>query len=232
MATVGQGIIPPSRLTIFNGSPRGAKGGTPLLLSHFARGFETQPGKTSEVLHLNRIHDREIFQAAFAQAECVWLGFPLYVDAMPGQVKAFIESLAEFSGRAGNPPVGFLVQSGFPEALHTRHVERYLEKLASRLGSPYLGTILRGGMEGIVGQPEKMTGPLFNNLYEIGRLFGESGRLEPALLRAIAGLERFPGYLTPVFQLLSHTPMLKASWDEDLKKNGVYEQRFARPYAQ
>ena len=44
--------------------------------------------------------------------------------------------------REGNPPVGFVVQSGFPEGLHSRYVERYLEKLAARLGSPYLGTIV------------------------------------------------------------------------------------------
>ncbi len=229
---LGQNITPPTRLTIFNGSPRGKKGNTPLLLGHFARGFETHPGNSTEVFHLNRILDREIFRAAFEQAECVWLGFPLYVDSMPGQVKAFIESLEGLAGRANNPPVGFLVQSGFPEALHSRHVERYLQKLASRLGSTYLGTIVKGGAEGIQIMPEKMTAPVYTNLYEIGRQFGETGRLDAALLKAVAGLERFPAYLGPVFRLLSHTPLLNGYWDQDLKKNGVFDQRFARPYAQ
>jgi len=42
----------------------------------------------------------------------------------------------------GNPPLGFIVQSDFPEGLHWRYVERYLEKLAARSGSPYRLLIL------------------------------------------------------------------------------------------
>ena len=48
---------------------------------------------------------------AFEKAECVLLGFPLYTDAMPGIVKAFIDRLEPFIGRKHNPPIGFLVQS-------------------------------------------------------------------------------------------------------------------------
>ena len=86
---------------------------------------------------------------AFAGAECVLLGFPLYTDAMPGMVKHFIEALEPLAGRKDNPSLGFLVQSGFPEGLHSRYVERYLEKLAERLGCPYLGTIVKGNGEGV-----------------------------------------------------------------------------------
>lgn len=230
--TVGGQITPPGRLTVFSGSPRGKKGNTPLLLGHFLRGFESNPGKTSEVFHLNRIHDREIFRAAFAGAECALVGFPLYVDAMPGQVKAFIESLEDRVGQPGNPPMGFLVQSGFPEALHSRHVERYLEKLAERLGSPYLGTMVKGGVEGIQIQPEKMTAGLFDTMYRLGKAFGETGQLDPALLHTLAGTEKFPAYLGPVFSLLSHTPMLNFYWNQQLKQNGAFERHNARPYTQ
>jgi multimeric flavodoxin WrbA len=230
--TTGQRITPPERLTIFNGSPRGKKGNTAILLGHFARAFESLPGKTTQVYNLNRLHDREIFHTAFGEADCVLLGFPLYVDAMPGQVKGFIESLADYAGQPGNPSIGFLVQSGFPEAVHTRHVERYLEKLAERLGSPYLGTMLKGGVEGIQAQPEKMTTNLFDTLYQLGRTFGETGLIDPVLLRKLAGIEKFPAYMGPVFQVLSHLPLMSFYWDQQLKKNGVYDRRFARPYSQ
>ena len=40
---------------------------------------------------------------AFADAECVWLGFPLYTDGMPGIVKTFIEALEPLKGREDNP---------------------------------------------------------------------------------------------------------------------------------
>jgi hypothetical protein len=37
--TRGVGIIPPQRITVFNGSPRGRRGNTRILLSEFIRGF-------------------------------------------------------------------------------------------------------------------------------------------------------------------------------------------------
>lgn len=230
--TTGQSITPPQRLTFFNGSPRGAKGGTELMASHFIRGFESLPGRTAQVYHLNRIHDREIFQAAYGEAESVLLGFPLYVDAMPGQVKAFIESLEVYRERPNNPPMAFLVQSGFPEALHSRYVERYLEKLAARMGAPYAGTLLRGGVEGILHAPEKVTAPLFETLYQLGRGFAEKGVLDPARLRALVMIEKFPWYAIPVFKVLQWTGLVNSGFDQMLKANGVYEQRYTRPYTQ
>ena len=68
---------------------------------------------------------------------------------MPAIVKQFIEALEPLKNRENNPPMGFIVQSGFPEALHSRYVEHYLQKLAARLNAPYLGTIVKGGGEGI-----------------------------------------------------------------------------------
>jgi len=231
-AIPGVQIAPPTRLTVFNGSPRGRKGNTPLLLEQFVRGFEQNPGKTSQVFHLNRLNERAVFRAAFEESECVLLGFPLYVDAMPSQVKAFIESLEDLTGRPNNPPIGFLVQSGFPETLHSRHVERYLEKLAQRLGSPYLGAILRGGMEGVRSQPEEATAGLFNTFAQLGQVFGQTGQFDPVLLKAVVGVERYPAYMIPVFKVLARTPLLGMYWDQQMKKNGVFAQRNAQPYAQ
>jgi multimeric flavodoxin WrbA len=128
--TQGVTVSPPSRLTLFNGSPRGARGNTPIFLREFAAGF----GGETETHHLIQLKQTGQHVQAFAAAECVLIGLPLYTDAMPGSVKQFFEALEPLAGRKGNPPVGFLVQSGFPEGLHSRYVERYLEKLAARLG--------------------------------------------------------------------------------------------------
>jgi NAD(P)H-dependent FMN reductase len=111
------------------------------------------------------------YRRHFSAAEVIWLGFPFYTDAMLGIVKSFIELLAPLIGRADNPPIGFLVNSGFPEALHTRYVERYLEKLAVRLNAPYLGTIVKGGGEGLRMMPAERTVDLFGNLQELARGF-------------------------------------------------------------
>lgn len=224
--TVGAAIDPPTRLTVFNGSPRGRQGNTPILLGEFTKGF----GSEHTTYHLNHVKDSDQFVDAFANAECVWLGFPLYVDAMPGIVKHFIETLQPLAGRKNNPPIGFLVQSGFPESLHSRYVERYLERLAARLGSPYLGTIVKGGGEGVRVMPPEATRQLFKNLQALGRSFAGSGQLDAETLRQIAAPERFPAILGPVFQVFLRLPVAHSYFDDMLKKNGAYEQRFARPF--
>ena len=44
-------VPPPSRLTLFNGSPRGRRGNTPIMLEQFAKGF----GGESSMHHLVRM---------------------------------------------------------------------------------------------------------------------------------------------------------------------------------
>ncbi len=228
--TSGCQVDPPRRLTLFNGSPRGRKGNTPVLLEQFATGFCSIPGRSAEIYHLIALRQLAERVQDFANAECAWIGFPLYADAMPASVKAFFEALQPLAGRPGNPPVGFLVQSGFPESVHSRHVEQYLERLAGRLGSPYLGTILKGGCEGTRLMPEKMNKRLFRALQQLGRGLANHGRLEPGLLAQVARPEYCPSILVPVFKLLIRTSIFSFYWDRKLKQNGAYEKRFDRPY--
>jgi multimeric flavodoxin WrbA len=228
----GERITPPSHLTIFNGSPRGRKGNTPIMLKQFGEGFASEPGHSYEIHNLNRLKELDRFAQTFSEAECVWLGFPLYTDAMPGMVKTFIEALAPLRGRKNNPPIGFLVQSGFPEAAHSRHIERYLQKLATRLDAPHLGTIIKGGGEGVRMLPEKANAQLFRALQGLGSGFAQTGQLNPELLPVVAGVERYPTILAPVFKIFVRLPISRWYWDMQLKQNGVYEQRFARPYVE
>jgi multimeric flavodoxin WrbA len=226
LPTDGIAIAPPSRLTLFNGSPRGRRGNTPLMLEQIARGF----GRPVETHHLVRMKETDRMVQAFAEAECVILGFPLYTDAMPGTVKHFIEALEPLTARGSNPPLGFLVQSGFPEGLHSRYVERYLEKLAARLGSPYLGTIVKGNGEGIRVSPAEATNSIFTDLQKLGAGLAQAGRLDPEILQRLATPERFPAYLGPVFKVFLRMPGAHSYFDNMLRQNGAYEQRFARPF--
>ena len=227
-ASVGVSIHPPARLTLFNGSPRGKRGNTPIFLEQIAKGF----GAATEMHNLVRLKETDKMVDAFEASECVLLGFPLYTDAMPGMVKHFIEALEPLAGRKNNPSIGFLVQSGFPEGLHSRYVERYLEKLASRLGCPYLGTIIKGNGEGIRSMPASATQGLFTELQALGAGLARDGRLDPQILRRLAAPESYPAILGPLFQLFLRLPMAHGYFDEMLKKNGVYEQRFTRPFTE
>ncbi|MCU0611630.1 MAG: NAD(P)H-dependent oxidoreductase, partial [Candidatus Eisenbacteria bacterium] len=180
------------KLTVCNGSPRGTGSNTGLLLEHFITGFEETAGNSHELFHLNRSDWRESAAKAFGGAETVLLAYPLYTDAMPGIVKEFLERLACYRGRPHNPRLLFLVQSGFPEGSHTSHVPRYHEKLARRLGCDYVGTIRRGGIEGIRAQPPSMNRKLFGRFMDLGRGFGRDGRLDEGLLAKLRGRERMP----------------------------------------
>lgn len=222
----------PMRLTVFNGSPRGKGGNTKILIEKFLAGFQANAGNSYELFYLKRVEKADRFRQAFAEAEYVLLAFPLYTDAMPGLVKAFIETLELLCGRGDNPDIGFIVHSGFPEAAHSRYVERYLEKLAARLGCRYVGTIVKGGSEGVRKMPEEATRKLFEAFYQLGETFGKTGQFDEALVRKLARPERYAKILGPLFQLFLKTKLATSIWDNQLKENDAYERRFARPYAE
>jgi len=215
------------KLTVFNGSPRGKGSNTKILLEHFINGFMTTDGNTCELAYLNRIKDRNNFVKLFQEAEEVLLAFPLYTHAMPAIVKTFIESLEPLCGREGNPDIGFIVQGGLPEAIHSRYVERYLEKLAVRLGCRYKGTVIRGGGEVIRIIPAWMNKKLFKSFYELGKTFGERGEFDEQIVHKLAQPERLTKFHFWVFKLWGE----RFYWDKMLKKNNAFEKRFDKPYA-
>ena len=218
-------------LTLFNGSPRGKSSNTKILLERLVEGFSTYKGNTNEVHYLIFQKDMESFVEAFSRAENVILAFPLYTDAMPGIVKLFIERLQPFIGREGNPGLGFIVQSGFPETIHSRFVERYLEKLARRLGCKYLGTVIKGGIEGIQARPNWMNRKVFRRFRCLGKRLAKSGRFNPRLIRRLAGRrERLSGFSIKMYNLLRKTGMFDSYWNNMLRENKAFNDRYARPY--
>jgi hypothetical protein len=49
-------------------------------------------------------------------------------------------------------------------------------------------------------------------------------------LAAIARPERYPAFLGPIFQIFLRLPIANGYFDQMLKHNGVFQQRFARPF--
>ncbi len=218
------------RLTVFNGSPRGVVGNTARLLEWILAGFESIPGNRSETRVLARTREWDDHRQAFARAESVLLAFPLYVDAMPALVKAFIEGLEPFCGRQDNPALLFLVHSGFPEAAHSRPVERYLKRLALRLGGDYQGTIIKPGSEGVRHRTGYSNRRLSQRLKELGRIYGAQGRLDTDILRQLASPERLGPMHRALYRLLNLLGVTNRYWDGMLQKNGAFPRRYAQPY--
>ncbi len=217
------------KLTVFNGSPRGKGGNTKLYLDHFLRGFEASERNTYELAYLNHVKNQDKFLQMFREAENVIIAFPLYCDAMPAMVKTFIESLKPLCGQKDNPSIGFIVQGAFPEAHQYRYVERYLKKLASRLGCNYIGTIVKGQGHGANEMPKSFNKP-FTMFYKLGQIFGKTGEFDTELLRKVAGPEKLSKLTLAIFKFIYKTKIGTKYWDDRLKANGVYKKRFDKPY--
>ncbi len=217
------------KLTIFNGSPRGKGSNTKILVEQFINGFSTKNENSYEPAYLNHIKELDKNIELFKNSEAVLLAFPLYTDCMPYIVKLFIEALEPLCGREGNPKIGFIVHSGFPEAIHSRFVEKYLIKLSDRLECEYLGTIIKGGSEGIKEKPKWMTKKTYKSFYELGRIFGETGKFDKKIIQKLAKPEKFNRLI-----LLISKFILKMSdfyWNNMLKKNNAFDKRFDKPFA-
>jgi hypothetical protein len=204
------------------------------MLTRISEGWERGGGKRPEAFHLARKDDFDRAIAAFAEADVVLLGLPLYTDSMPALVKAYIEALtprvAVAHSGGVNPTLAFLVQSGFPEARHSRPLERYLEKLARRLGSPYAGTIVRGGGETLQMMPDNANKKLWARLRTLGEQLARDGRFGAEELKAIAGTERFSALTAVLLSVAAMLPIVQFYWTSMLKKNSAWERRFDAPY--
>jgi NAD(P)H-dependent FMN reductase len=220
------------KLTVFNGSPRGTKSNTKILLEQFLKGFTETPGNDYELFYLVHVDKQDEFVEKFRSAERVLLACPLYTDAMPAIVKTFIESLTPLASEKNNPPIGFIIQSGFPEAIHSRALERYMVKLAKRLGCPLYGTAVRGGIEFIQSMPPYMTKKVLNLFYALGKDFGATGRFDPVIVKKVAGRERFSNAAKLTVKVMSVLKLSDVLWNSLLKKNNAFDRRYARPYTE
>ena len=217
-------------LLLLNGSPRGPRSNSMMMLTRLGEGWQSAGGDQPEVLHLARRADAERAVWAFGAADTVVLGMPLYTDSMPALVKTYIETLAPYVGRHDNPRLGFLVQSGFTEALHSRPLERYLKKLAARLGCEYAGTIVRGGGEALQAMPEGANQKLWGRLRSLGGSLAADGRFDATILERVARVERFSPARAALTSIALRVPVTQFYWNGQLKKNEAWEKRFAAPY--
>jgi len=223
-----------SSLLLLNASPRGERSTSMKMLARVAEGWERTVGQPPAILHLAKPADFARAVDAFCRADVVLLGMPLYTDAMPGIVKSYIEAIGSRANAAPSeslkPTLGFLVQSGFPEVLHSRPVERYLEKLTRRLGSSYAGTIVHGGGGALDQMPENANKNLWQALRTLGEQLARNGRFGEAELQAVTGIERFSPVVAALLSVAVKLHLVEFMWNSQLKKNGAWDRRFAAPY--
>ena len=238
------------KLAVFNGSPRGKDSNTKVLLSQFLNGFMSIDGNSYELSYLMNSKENRQDIKIFREADQVIIAFPLYFDSMPANVKTFIESLEPLSHGSENPAIGFIVQSGFPEPEHSHYVERYLQKFAERMGREYKGTVIRGAFEAIripllldkmlhkfiiaIGKAVNKGGMggisdvkrLNEKFYKLGAAFGKTGELNKDIIYQLAQPEKLSKFDFWLYKSIGES----FYWNNLLKKNNAYDNRFDRPY--
>ncbi len=219
------------KLSIINGSPRGKGSNSKILTDQFRKGF------CSVESHCD-IHEYFIKSSSYPElinalesSDFAIIIFPLYTDAMPGIVKRFIEEFTHYHLKNHKLKLGFIVQSGFPEAIHSRYIEKYLDKLAKRLEIDYLGTVIKGGIEGIKIQPKWMTRKTMEMFYDLGQHMALDWEFNRDIMHRLAKPEHLSSLNILFYHFLMKTGLANYYWDQQLKQNHAYENRFAKPYS-
>lgn len=217
------------KLVIYNGSPRREKSNSTILIHRFLNGYHKIIDNDVEVHYLAKTKNKQKQLEDFSNADAVLIIFPLYTDAMPGIVKEFFEVLLR-NKPAKRIKLGFIVQSGFPEGVHCDYMKQYLKKFTSRIDCYYLGTLTKGGVEGIQVMPPFMTRKLFERFHEFGEHFARTGEFSAEIMKVLRKpyMLSFPKRM--IMKVLSSLGMTNFYWNSHLKKHKVYHQRFAKPF--
>lgn len=217
------------KLAIINGSPRGENSNSKLLTDNFLLGFNRICNTPVPVHYLANSKLKNEGGALFLNAEIVIFIFPLYTDSMPGVVKEFFEGMARLN-LTHPKKIGFIVHSGFPESVHSISLERYLEKFTGRLQCEYLGTVIRGGTEGIRVMPPLMTKKLFGKFQELGEYFAEHQLFLPKIVKTLRKPYRLSSARKFIYNTIGKTGITNFYWNSNLKKNNAFEKRFNKPF--
>lgn len=206
---------------IYNGSPRRSGSNTAMILEH----VKNRLNDTVEIRDLKDKDQWHEWVSNFKNEENVIFAMPLYVHAMPSHVMAFIEKLEPSEGS-----IAFIIQSGFPESSQSYFLEAYFEELSKILNRKYLGTAIKGGVEGLQIRPLKQQNKMIEPFVALVEGLVAQGEMDPTLINKLGK----PIYLSKAMQLfftlLKKTGLVNIFWDQQLKKNNSFEKRFAKPY--
>ncbi len=125
---------------------------------------------------------------------------------------------------------GVIVQSGFPEAVHSSFITRYFRRLAEKREALFIGELIKGGVEGLQMMPEKMTRGVRTSFRELGKSFRGNGRLDGASADSLKSPWRMGPVRRLLFSLARIIGLSNFYWDHKLKANGAFGERFAAPY--
>jgi NAD(P)H-dependent FMN reductase len=210
-------------LLICNGSPRGDKSNSTTIANWFMTNQD-------EMILLMKQGRHEAYLDTVAAYDQLVFIYPLYVDAMPGIVKAFFEKLATREGLLRGKKVTFIIHSGFPEQVHLQVLKRYHRILAKKLGFVLADTIVIPGSEGFRLMPPKQNRKKQQAVSQLLDQFRLDHPLDASLLAQLAGKKQGGKMRNLVFSVLEKTGLTNLYWNNNLKQNAAFDKRFDKPY--
>jgi len=102
--------------------------------------------------------------------------------------------------------------------------------LAKRLRCEYLGTIIKGGVEGIQIMPSWMTKKLFVRFQDLGEHFAKNEMFSAEIQEVLRRPLKMSSMRRVIFSVFSKTGLTNFYWNSNLKKNGTFKNRFDRPF--
>jgi multimeric flavodoxin WrbA len=217
------------KLLIINGSPRGKNSNSTLLSEKFVDGFMSINNHSVDIANIAIKSTRDNIHSQIKECDSIILIFPLYTDCMPGIVMEFFENI--FKNKLfKNKQIGYIIHSGFPESVHSIYLERYLDKLSSRLECKYLGTVIKGGSEGLKIMSSMMTKKIFTRFYNLGKIYAETGLFDDEIKKQLREPFRLSKTKLKFLKVLSKTGITNFYWNMNLKKNNAMHLRDAQPY--
>jgi len=205
------------KLIIYNGSPRRKASNTALIL-------EATKDRLPDRVEIRDLKNRDrwkTWQEDFLTAEHILFMLPLYVHSMPSHVMDFIEGIPKSRGS-----ITFFVQSGFPESSQSYYLEAYFEQLAKRLGRTYLGTVIKGGVEGLKARPTQSQQQMIKPMVWIIEDLINSGKINKDQWLKLGN----PVQLSMPGKAFLKSGVINFYWDQQLKANNAYHLKNQRPY--
>lgn len=190
---------------------------------------ETFVGGMKNPYEIRRIADGNYHELAqyIRGFDTVILIMPLYVHAMPGSVKKFLETLEPVeSGKK----IGFIIQAGFPESAQSKFVTAYLERFSARLGYEYLGTVAKGECAGVSYFP-KMFKKTIQMFRELGKRYEQTGGFDAEIAAQMAKPYELSKRQVRILKIANSLGIDNFFWHQKLKENGAMDKRMDEPFA-
>ena len=147
---------------------------------------------------------------------------------MPGMVKEFFEEAEEYNSE--NKKIGFIVHSGFPEAVHSECLAEYLKRFTEIIKAEYTGTVIAGESEALKFLDEKMQNKKLTPFHTLGSGYALNNKFDSEITGNLRKIRKFNGFILVILKICISLGIFNINWNKILKKNGSMDKRLAKPY--